>query len=187
MQQPSKSAVLAERLRGEGASTLGYLRSLERSAWGKELYGSNGRWRLRELLAHLIAAEQGFLELIQNVAGGGAGVSEDFDVDAYNHRTVAAYQDLEVDMLLGQFAMVRERTAAVVGGLHDEQLEQRGRHPHLGDASLDEMIRLIYHHNNLHLRDVRHALRSEAARSEAARSESARSEADNSADGEAAR
>jgi hypothetical protein len=87
-------------------------------------------------------------------------VPPEFDINAYNHQAVRALREKDITILLGQFAMVRERTVAMVRAFLPEQLERRGRHPYLGEVSLDEMIRAIYHHNSLHIRDVRRALRS---------------------------
>jgi hypothetical protein len=90
---------------------------------------------------------------------GGAGAEPGLDVDSYNAVTVDELRGQEVEVLLGQMAMVRERSAALVSGLTPDQLARRGRHPALGEATLDEMARVIYHHNSLHLRDVRAALK----------------------------
>ncbi len=149
---------LANRLKAEGNAVMDFFQKLPEELWRQELYSSGGVWRLRELLAHFIAAEQGFIALIQNVAGGGSGVEADFDIDAYNERTVESLRAVEPDVLLGQYAMVRERTAAVVSELRAEQLTIRGRHPYLGETDLEAMIKLIYNHNTLHLRDARRAL-----------------------------
>jgi hypothetical protein len=157
---------LADRLKKEGDSVVAYFQGLSPEQWEQVIYGSEGAWRARDVLGHLIAAEGGHQELIQNVAGGGEGVDEHFQVDEYNQRTVDALRGQERGILLGQYAMVRERTAAIVRGLAPEQLENTGRHPYLGQITLEAMIRAIYHHNSLHLRDVAAALRNPGVRPE---------------------
>lgn len=149
---------LGTRLRSEGEAVEGFFAHLTPAQWERPVYHDGVMWCARDVLAHFIAAEQGFQELIQNVSNGGQGASEDFEIDAFNKRSVAALEGQDAPVLLGQFAMVRERTAAIVSALRSEQLTKRGRHPYLGVTSLDEMIRAIYHHNTLHLRDVRRAL-----------------------------
>lgn len=150
---------LVIRLRSEGEAVEGFFARLTPAHWERPVYHNDGAmWCVRDVLAHFIAAEQSFQELIQNVSDDGQGASEDFEIDAFNKRSIAALVGQDAPVLLGQFAMVRERTAAIVNALRSEQLTKRGRHPYLGVTSLDEMIRAIYHHNSLHLRDVRRAL-----------------------------
>jgi hypothetical protein len=146
---------LASRLKVEGDAVQAYFASLSVAEWQRTVYGEEGPWQVRDVLAHFCAAEQGFQKLLQDVASGGDGALPGFDIDDYNRQTVAALREQEPAVLLGQFAMVRERTAAMVEGFLPEQLTRRGRHPYLGEVSLNEMIRAIYHHNSLHLRDVR--------------------------------
>lgn len=150
---------LAARLKAEGAAVIAFFQALPPAAWDLELYHDGATWQVRDVLAHFIAAEQGLQELVEDVAAGGPGAGEDFNVDAYNQSTVSALRSQEPAVLLSQFAMVRERTAALTGALRPDQLENVGRHPYVGRASLDEIIRAIYHHNSLHLRDLRAALR----------------------------
>lgn len=154
-----RSDDLANRLRAEGEAALAYFRGLPVEAWNQEVYSEGQSWCIRDLLAHFIAAEQGFHLLIQDVADGGGGAGVDFVVDEYNQRTVAELGRLEADVLIEQYAGVRERTAALVAGLTPEQLARSGRHPAAGVATVGEMVRIIYHHNKYHLRDARQVLK----------------------------
>jgi hypothetical protein len=150
---------LADRLNAEGEAVLQFFQELSIEQWDLEVYMEGQTWRVREVLAHFIAAELGFQKLIQSIAAGGPGASQGFKVDQYNQQSVDELRRLERDILLGQFAMVRERTVAMVREMQPAQMDLRGNHPTLGESSLEDMIRLIHHHNNLHLRDVRRALR----------------------------
>lgn len=150
---------LAVRLRSEGEAVQAYFNGLTPEQWNRELYASGANWKVRDVLAHFIAAERGFHELIQNVMNGGPGAGSEINIDDYNAHTVGEMAGLDPQVMLAQFAMVRERTAALVDALSPEQLKQRGRHPNLGESALDEMVRAIYHHNSLHLRDIRQVLK----------------------------
>jgi hypothetical protein len=154
---------LAARLKAEGDAALAFFQKLQPEQWRQVVYPEGGPWQVQDLLAHFIAAEQGFQQLLHHVAEGGSGIGADFNVDEYNAATVRALRNLEPTVLMGQFAMVRERTVALVSGLTVDQLGQIGRHPGIGQASLGNMIRVIYHHNNLHLRDARSALKAPGA------------------------
>jgi hypothetical protein len=156
--------VLASRLQEEGAAVLAFFDQLTPTQWDQEVYpsGEDGTipWRVREVLAHFIAAEQGFHQLLQNVAAAGGGVQPEFDVDAYNRHTVPDLSQLEHQALLGQYAMVRERTVALTRAFEPEQLALMGRHPaSAGEVTLSDMVRITYNHNKIHLRDVRRALK----------------------------
>lgn len=153
-------AELASRLQAEGEAVQAFYKELTPEQWEVEVYSDQSRWRARDLLAHFIAAEQGFQKIIQTVAAGGELIDADFNIDAYNERTVSELRKLDNLVMLGQYAMVRERTVALVRDLTIDQLSMKGRHPWLGVAPIVEMVRLVYHHNNIHLRDVRRALKS---------------------------
>jgi hypothetical protein len=99
-----------------------------------------------------------YVPLVENVAGGGPGAPEGFEIDAYNARKVAELADEPVELLLEQFGQQRARMTALVAGLEAGKLECRGRHPFLGIVPLSEIIRLVYRHNQLHLRDVKRVL-----------------------------
>jgi hypothetical protein len=158
---------LANRLKQEGEAVLAFFKTLTPAQWEQQVYApgyeSVKAWCVLDILAHFVAAEQGFHLLIDNIAAAGQGASPDFDIDAYNQRTVGELTQVEPDVQISQYAAVRERTEAIVRGLSHDQLNHIGRHPALGEASLTEIIRLIYNHNKLHLRDVRSALRSGSA------------------------
>jgi hypothetical protein len=152
-------ADLAARLAAEGRAVQEFFQTLDLHAWSSPVYHEGDVWQVRQMLAHFTASERGFQTLIQDVSEGGPGAAEDFDIQAFNHLVVTDTIARDPLVLLAQFAMVRERTVAIVSSLREEQLDMTGRHPYLGIVPLGDMIRAIYHHNNLHLRDVRSALR----------------------------
>jgi hypothetical protein len=57
--------------------------------------------------------------------------------------------------LLEQFIAVRAEMTAWVAALTEADLEKQGRHPYLGQATLAEMIKMVYRHNQIHYRDLR--------------------------------
>ena len=54
-----------------------------------------------------------------------------------------------------QYERVRQATIKKVRALPDQDLGKMGRHPYLGVASLADIIKLIYRHNQIHQRDFR--------------------------------
>lgn len=149
---------LVERLRVEGEKTAGIFRRLEEKEWEKVLYADGEQWTVRQLLAHFITAEAGIEDLIRHICQGGSGVPVDFDIDHYNSRQVAKHVHTQPETLIAMFSEQRDRTAALVSGLTEDDLQRIGRHPFLGPASVLDIIKLIYRHNQIHQRDLRRTL-----------------------------
>ena len=146
---------LSGRLIREGEKVLAFFQSLGGEQLDRCVYTDGAEWRVREVLAHFVSTERAFISLIENVLSGGSGAPEGFDIDAYNQRKVAALHDIDVPDLLEEFRQLRSRTAASVSRLEGDQLQRLARHPYLGVVPLVDIIKLVYRHNQIHLRDVR--------------------------------
>lgn len=146
---------LAQRLATEGARSLEMFRSLRPEQWEITVYTDGSAWTIRQLLAHFVTAEDGFLALIDDVLAGGEGSPSNFDINRFNEVKVAAVGNEHPDHLMLRYEQIRQETIEVVKNLRAEDLELVGRHPYLGTASLSEIIKLIYRHNQIHQRDFR--------------------------------
>ncbi|MBN1965736.1 MAG: DinB family protein [Anaerolineae bacterium] len=155
---PARLNKLVKRLANEGLKTLQFFRGLEPQDWQQQIYVSGSQWRAREILGHLLDAEQGFHYLLGDVLLGGPGAPEGMDVNAHNEQHVSTLRTLDPAALLGAFAQARVTTLDLVRGMQPADLDRVGRHPFLGMATIEEMIKLIYRHNMLHQRDIRRAL-----------------------------
>jgi len=154
----SRSEVLAEKLRTEGEKTAAFFSRLPEGAWPVKLYADGARWSVQEVLAHIVETEGALLTLFRFIAAGGSGVANYFDIDRYNAKAVAKLVDWSAAELQAEFAARRQTMIAFAAGLSDAELDNLGRHPYLGEASLAEMLRLFYLHVNLHIRDIRKVL-----------------------------
>ncbi len=152
---------LAKRLREEGEKMVKFFRSLRDEHWQKTVYTEGATWTVRDVLAHFVTAEQGFLRLFASILAGGPGATEDFSIDRYNARQLEKTKDLTPRELLAQYRAIRERMVAWVSNLKGGDLERRGRHPFLGETTLAEMVKMVYRHNQIHYRDLRRALEEE--------------------------
>lgn len=146
---------LAERLQTEGAKSLEIFRALRPEQWEITVYTDGSAWTIRQLLAHFVTAEDGFLALIDDIVAGGPGSPEGFDIDHFNEREVSAVGDAHPEHLMRQYERVRKATIEKVSQLQAEDLARIGRHPYLGVATLADIIKLIYRHNQIHQRDFR--------------------------------
>jgi len=149
---------LQERLLSEAEKTLDFFRQLPEESWQRVLYTEGAHWTVRQVLAHFAAAEESIHRLIQNILAGGGGTPEDFNLDVYNERKVAALNEATTADLMQQFSANRQKNASLVAGMSQEDLAKTGRHPFLGIASLADIIKLLYRHNQIHLRDIRKVL-----------------------------
>jgi hypothetical protein len=149
------TAFLVERLRAEGEKTVLFFRSLSAEQWERTVYTEGSIWKVRDVLAHFMTAEKGFLGLFRDILKNGPGVKQDFDIDRFNASQQKKAKDFSKSQLIEQFIGVRAEMVAFVNGLSDSDLQKKGRHPFLEEATLAEMIKMVYRHNQIHYRDIR--------------------------------
>ncbi len=148
---------LVARLERGGRKTREILDGLTPDQWQTTVY-PDPRWTVRDLLAHFVSAEGRLLELCQDVAAGGAGAPEGFDFDVFNAEEQIRLAGRSPETLLAELDAARQRTLDWVGALADSQLDLMGRHPALGQISLETMITAIYGHQLMHMRDLQHGM-----------------------------
>lgn len=149
---------LLKRLREEGEKTTALFANLTADQWHLTLYAEGHTWHARDLLAHLFSTERNIQNLVRHVLAGGPGAPEDFDIDAFNHAEVTRLHNHPAADLLAAFASARADTVTLIETLAETDLDRRGRHPFLGETTLDEILKLLYRHTMLHGRDLRKAL-----------------------------
>ena len=152
---PKSPQFLAKRLRSEGEKMTAFFAELSDADWNETVYTEGETWTIRNVLVHFVTAEQGFIKLFADIVDGGEGASADFDVDRYNARQQENAHALSPQELLIQFQAVRQEMASWVETLNEADLAKEGRHPFLGETTVEEMIKLVYRHNQIHYRDMR--------------------------------
>jgi len=146
---------LAERLKTEGEKTFAFFANLSPAQWQSSVYTEGETWTIRNVLAHYVTAEQGFIGIFSSIRDGGPGVRDDFNIDRYNASQQKKTLDLTPAELLEQFKLVRAKMIELVSSLSESDLVNQGRHPFLGETTLPEMIKMVYRHNQIHYRDLR--------------------------------
>lgn len=149
---------LLKRLREEGDKTTALFASITADQWQLTLYTEGHTWHARDLLAHLFSTERNIQNLVRHVLAGGPGAPEDFDIDAFNHAEVTRLHSRSPADLLAEFASARADTLTLLETLAETDLDRRGRHPFLGETTLDDILKLLYRHTMLHGRDLRKVL-----------------------------
>jgi uncharacterized protein (TIGR03083 family) len=125
---------------------------------GAPVYTEGTPWTAHDVLAHLVSAERGLTRMIEDVINGGPGVPADFDYNAFNAVEVAGLADRSPADLLADFRAARGDLIALVERLDDDRLDRHGRHPALGDVTLEAYIKAVYQHAKIHVRDVKRSL-----------------------------
>ena len=129
------------------------LATLTTDQWALPVY-LEPAWNVRNLIVHFLSAETQLLALAKNVAGGGTGAPPRFDIDHFNAEEQIRYQGQSATELLVALGHIRQQTIQWVHSLDDTQLDKVGRHPALGEISVEEMVKAIFGHQLLHLRDL---------------------------------
>jgi len=150
----SRVEALIARLEKGHRKTLEIFAALDDNAWQTIIYTEPIPWTLRNLLAHFVSSEEKLLLLAQNVAGDGDGAPIDFDFDAFNAKEQERLKDHTHQELLAVLCNARQATLDWVRTLDDSQLDLMGRHPALGEVTLETMLTAIYGHQLVHMRDV---------------------------------
>jgi hypothetical protein len=83
------------------------------------------------------------------------GVAEDFDIDGYNAMQQEVSKGVPCQELMKSYRAGRSEMTSLVESLTIADLRREGRHPFLGLTTLAEMIKMVYRHNQIHLRDLR--------------------------------
>ena len=150
---------LALRLENEKDKTIAFFQSIPPVSWEGSLYQEGAQWSILELLKHFVQSEIGIGRLVEDILAGGSGVPEDFDLDRYNEAQVGKNLQSSANELLEAFARHRAANVKTLRSMQEADLDLVGRHPFLGMARLEDILKLLYRHNQIHQRDIRRHLK----------------------------
>ncbi len=148
---------LSQRLFQDGQKTIDYFRGLPKEQWERVIYTEGSQWKVREILAHFVVSEAANAQVVEDIVHGGPGAPADFKLNEFNERKVNELEGMPADVLLAQFERLRLEVCRMAAQLELADLEKRGRHPYFGIGTVKEILKLIYRHNQIHLRDIRKA------------------------------
>jgi hypothetical protein len=154
----SRSEILVQKLEKGLRNTLLFFSNFQVEEWDQVIY-PDPVWTVRSILVHFLSAEQELFHLAQNVAEGGSGVSDGFDIHAFNQSAQEKQNDQDPSNLLSALASARQHTILWVSSLPDDQLDRIGRHPALGEINVEAMLNAIWGHHLLHIREIREHLK----------------------------
>jgi len=127
-----------------------YLQSLTdeemRRSPGEGLYSG------REVLAHLAGANRGMTRLMQQMAAGQQPrLKADYNNDYYNLRQQEKRAALSVAQLLAELDETHRDLLAFIETLRPEDLDKRGDHPTVGNATVLQVLQVITTHEQDHI------------------------------------
>ncbi len=154
----NRSEHLAKRLRSSAEKSREFFEALTPDQWDQQIYTEGASWTIRQIMAHFVMAESSMLRLVNNIVETGEGAPEDFDLDSYNEYNAGKLEDVPPTELMEKFVTARENTIQKVSQFTDDDLEKTGRHPWLGIARIEDIIKLMYRHNQIHQREIREML-----------------------------
>ena len=155
MLQTRVDALIARLEKGQ-RKTGAIFSALTPEQWQQPIY-NEPEWNARNVLAHFVSAEEQLLVLARAVAAGGGGAPEGFDINAFNAAEQARLRGRSQE-LLAALDRARQETIEWVRTLGGSQLDRVGRHPALGQVSVETMILAIYGHQLMHMRDLGRSL-----------------------------
>jgi hypothetical protein len=157
---PDRKELILKRLAEEGAKTAAFFKALKSEGWGQQVYTTGPEWGARDIICHFISAERMFAKIYQDIQNGGQGVSDDFNIDDFNARDVAALREAKhpPETLIAEFDRQRSQTISIVNAFADTDFDRIARHPWFGLTPLENILKLIYRHTMLHQRDIHRAI-----------------------------
>ena len=145
--------LLAKLVRGREKTTM-ILLEQDLPAWDMPITDAPSSWKLRDLIAHFISAEEHLLLIAKDIVAGGGGSPNNIDIDAFNEEQLQLSQHLTPTELMEGLERVRDETIAFTKTLDDEKLTFTGQHPTLGETTVETIIFSTYAHQLLHLRET---------------------------------
>ena len=151
-------ALLANRLTQEGDKTIAFFRVISPSGWDQLVYNEGAKWNVQHILAHFVTTEKAVSILTTDIMAGGSGAPDNFDINSFNEKEVVALKNLSPEDLLNRLSALRLTNIRIVSGINPGDLVKTGKHPYFGSAALIDIIKLLYRHHQIHIRDIRRVL-----------------------------
>jgi len=112
-----------------------------------------GEWCIKEVLGHLIEAEQrGFAGRIRIILGADTPAFESWDPDEVAR--TRGDQDRRWSELIGEFARLRDDAIRLVRRLGEDDLPRAGTHPKVGRLCVSDLLHEWVHHDRNHIRQM---------------------------------
>lgn len=148
---------ILEKLAKEQSALVTVVESLSEADLDKQ-YGDG--WTIREILTHLWNAEEDHCRVIATIVKGAHERLEGtLDLEAHNAARLQERGSLSKADILAGLATQRGRTEGLFHKMTEDQLALEGRHPALGQMSVEKIFRIIGIHMKMHTQEISEALK----------------------------
>lgn len=136
------------------------LNSLTPEQWETIVFpgDDDAAWTVTDLLRHLSDSERGLTGQAQAWQAGKNPIPPDFDLARWNKRAVQKRKDKSAEELLSDLAESRKALLAFIDTLQPDDWQKKGRHASLRILTIEQIIKLIGHHERDHARNIREAV-----------------------------
>ncbi len=110
----------------------------------------NEGWTVRDTLAHTVSSEAGLRATVQRILGGQKTATPGFDLAAHNAKQIEKRKAMTVEDLLAKMVTSREETWRLLEQISPEQLGERGCLSSGREATVEEVLTRIAHHEEEH-------------------------------------
>lgn len=126
--------------------------------WETQVYFDGAQWNARQLLIHLVIANQGLNNQAMGIAEGREVIPADFDVNRYNQRSVEKRAEMSVDEARASLEESLSALLTWLDSVDDAALDKTGRHASLRILSVEQIVRQTAEHERIHANDLAKAL-----------------------------
>lgn len=153
-----KKAEILIKLYEARTALLDFLTGLTSVGWQTAVYSEDANWTFADVLRHLVDAERGMTNLMQQWQQGKDPVPPDFDLTRWNAHVVSKAAEKSPAQLLAEFGLNRQQLLAFIETLQPEDWDKKGRHGSLRIMTIEEVCHLIADHEMSHLAVMKKAV-----------------------------
>lgn len=148
---------ILEKLAKEQSTLFAVVDPLSEAELDKQ-YGDG--WTIREILTHLWNAEEDHCRVIATIAKGEHERLEgSLDLETHNATRLQERGTLSKADIFAGLAAQRGRTEGLFNKMTEAQLGLEGRHPALGQMTIEKIFRIIGIHMKIHTQEISEALK----------------------------
>lgn len=158
MSEAKKAEIREKKLRVR-QELMTVLHGLSEAEWETAVYIQGTQWTISDLLRHLVNAERGMTNLINQFLQGNDPVPADFDRERFNKRIVEKTKDKSPAELMAELEENEAVFLETLVVITEDDWTKKGRHASLRIMTIEEICHLIPDHEQAHLQEIQQALK----------------------------
>lgn len=140
-----------------------FFESIDEKNWDRIVYptDSSDPWQIQDIFSHLIISEESFLVLFNQMCAAREIIQNTINIDQFNAEHQKQFDSISKEEVINRFLVGRQNMIQFVMKISQKELSIIGDHPALGISKLEDMIKLIPIHDQMHMKDIKKILTSE--------------------------